>query len=215
MHITHWTWGPAKAGGLLGPGHSHRGTLPESCWPTQSRQEKVLWKGKHHYHILLSWTPDSEKRERAWWGWKPNIHHFRASALVLAFCLLIWGFEAVSFLSGEAELPPRKSIGWAPAGQAPAQLLHQGAAPAKLRSCRSNKLRQEHTTWTSLPLAALFLMYSAPFTCPPLAECLQGSHFQDLSMTWEQLLDFNGSVLREYHWVWLLCFGLRLLVMMI
>lgn len=46
MHITHWTWGPAKAGGLLGPGHSHRGTFPKSCWPTQSRQEKVLWKGK-------------------------------------------------------------------------------------------------------------------------------------------------------------------------
>lgn len=105
MHITHWTWGPAKARGLLGPGHSHRGTLPESSWPTQSRQEKVLWEGKHHYHILLSWTPDSEK-------WLPKQRELgedgssiftTSEHQLLAFCLLIWGFEAVSFLSGEAD----------------------------------------------------------------------------------------------------------------
>lgn len=75
----------------------------------------------------------------------------------------------------------------------------------------SNKLCQVYTTSTSLPLAALFLMHSASFTCPPLAECLQGSHFQDLPMTWWQLLDFSGCVLREYQ----LCFGLRLFMMMI
>lgn len=73
-------------------------------------------------------------------------------------------------------------------------LLHQGAAPGKLRS---HKLCQDNTTWPSLPLTALFLMHSASFTCPPLAECLQGSHFQDLPMTWWQLLGFNGSVLSQ------------------
>lgn len=205
MHITHWTWGPAKAGGLLGPGHSHRGTLPESCWPTQSRQEKVLWKGKHHYCILLSWISGSEKwsaqPKRAQWGWKPNIHHFRASALVLAAAS--W-FEALKQFDSSVE---KQNTGWAPTGQAPAQPLHQkssGAAWAT-NSASSTPLEQVFL------FAALFLMHSASFTCPPLAECLQGSHFQDLPRTWWQLLDFSGCVLRECQ----LCFGLRLLMMMI
>lgn len=74
----------------------------------------------------------------------------------------------------------------------------------------SNKPCQDHTTCSSLALAALFLMYSASFTCPPLAECLQDSHFQGLSMTWWQVLDFNGSVLSDF-----LSFGPRLFMMMI
>lgn len=37
MHTADWTWGPAKAGGLLGPGHSHSAALFQTA-PSQHNQ---------------------------------------------------------------------------------------------------------------------------------------------------------------------------------
>lgn len=40
MHITPWTWGPAKAGGLLGPGHSHRKALIQKASGQHNQDKK-------------------------------------------------------------------------------------------------------------------------------------------------------------------------------
>lgn len=80
--------------------------------PGQHNQDKKKFCEKENtITIFYSHGLQTQKNEeRVWRGWKPNIHHFRASALVLAFCLLIWGFEAVLFLSGEADAPSQEKL---------------------------------------------------------------------------------------------------------
>lgn len=52
MHITHWTWGPAKAGGLLGPGHSHRKALFQKA-SSQHNQDKKKFSEKKNTITLF------------------------------------------------------------------------------------------------------------------------------------------------------------------
>lgn len=117
-------------------------------------------------------------------------------------------------------LPSNRSAGWAPARQAPAPPTLPRCSIRKTQELNArrgasvsntNFVCQDHTTHTRLPFAALFLMYSASLTRPSLAECLQSQAdvSRTLSVTWWQVLDFNGSVLSSCKLVCFLSFWMR------